>query len=137
MDKLQEHTQAIKEAVIALKASGAKFREVLSKTGSYKHAHAASDEITGGSKRFWDKLGDDGHLVCMVVTCPAATDHHARKVNETCLRQIIMKLDAQLSEFMLDLFISRKEIEKGIETIVICRFPSFCSIKVCTILHPT
>ena len=100
MDKFLMHNNAIKEAMIVLEASRSKYKEVLKNSGgNYKEAQAASDAMTGGYCKFWDKLCNDGHIVCMVVTCPAAADHNVRKENEESLRQTIMKIDAHLSTF--------------------------------------
>ena len=123
--KLQEHTRAIHEEVITLKASKAKYCEVINNRGTKQQAQDASNAITGGITRFWDNLCQAGYIVCLVVACPSAKDDEKRKENETGLRQLIMKLDAQLSSYLLDLFTSRKEIGKVGETSVICRFPIF------------
>ena len=67
------------------------------KTKDYKEAQAASDAMTGGYCKFWDKLCDDGHLVCMVVTCPAAADHNVVAGKEFVL---IKKTDERLKSWL-------------------------------------
>ena len=61
------------------------------KTKDYK------DAMTGGYCKFWDKLCDDCHLVCMVVTCPAAADHNVVAGKEFVL---IKKTDERLKSWL-------------------------------------
>ena len=88
-------------------------------------AQAASYEIIGGLSKMWDKVCDEGHIICMVVTCPSAADYDQMKENEEDLRKLIYTIDPQLINFLLDIFTSRLEMGKVGESTVTCRWPIY------------
>ena len=81
----------------------------------------------------WDKVCDEGHIICMVVTCPSAADYDQMKENEEYLRKLIYQIDPQLIRFLLDIFTSRLEMGKVRESTVICRWPIYFVVNLLTI----
>ena len=130
ISKIKMHTQAISQAFTHIQQSRDIYKHTLHATGDKGKAKAASDQITGGYCKFWDKLCKDGHVVCMVVTCPSAADEDQMKKNESDLRKMIFKLDKNMIQYLLDVYTSRKEIGQTRETTVYCRFPIYMTQSV-------
>ena len=124
------HTHAISQAFTLSQQSRDIYKQTLRATGDEDKAKAASDQITGGYCKLWDKLCKDGHVVCMVVTCSSAADEDQMKKNESDLRKLIFKIEKEMINILLDVYTSRKEIGQTRETTVYCRFPIYMTQSV-------
>ena len=125
MDEVKKHKEGIADLLALLQKSKKVYKDTMRRLGDKEAAQAASYEITGGLSKMWDKACDEGHIICMVVTCPSAADYDQMKENEEDLRKLIYRIDPQLTEFLLDIFISRLEIGKVRESTAICRWPMY------------
>ena len=130
MDEVKKHQQGIADLLALLQKSKKVYKDTMRRLDDKEAAQAASYEITGGLSKMWDKACDEGHIICMTVTCPSASDAKEMNENEEALRQLIYKIDPQLENFILDVFTRRKEIGQVRETTVIVRFPIYLSASV-------
>ena len=128
VDEIKMTNDAIKMALDIKDAGSLAYSQTMKATNGDKGAakQASWDAMDGkGLTNLWDELCNQGHIICLVVTCPRCDNNDEMYSMEKMLKMMICKIDGKLYNQCVDIFTSRFEIGTVGETTCICRFPIY------------